>query len=152
MFTERGWPRYSFLVLFKSYLSCYLNPEYSLWFAFALIFSLQLDPVIQEGRDTKGVVPGIPFPVVFGPCSCRSSEWHLLCPFPLMRQGQRQLDESCGCGVADTFLGRWEGVRMTAQGAPRPATLPGSFWEESAKMDLLCKPEGKYQVSLHERL
>ena len=118
MLTERGWPRYSFLALFKPYLSCYLNPEYPLWFGFALIFSLQLDPVIQEGRDTKGGVPGIPFPVVFGPCSYRSSEWHLLCPFPLMRQGQRQLDESCGHGVADTFLGRWEGVRMTAQGAP----------------------------------
>lgn len=118
MLTERGWPRYSFLALFKPYLSCYLNPEYPLWFGFALIFSLQLDPVIQEGRDTKGGVPGIPFPAVFGPCSYRSSEWHLLCPFPLMRQGQRQLDESCGHGVADAFLGRWERVRMTAQGAP----------------------------------
>lgn len=118
MLTERGWPRYSFLALFKPYLSCYLNPEYPLWFGFALIFSLQLDPVIQEGRDTKGGVTGIPFPAVFGPCSYRSSEWHLLCPFPLMRQGQRQLDESCGHGVADAFLGRWERVRMTAQGAP----------------------------------
>lgn len=111
---ERDWPHYSFMVLFKSYLSCYLNPESLLWFAFACSFLYRLTQQSERGRHPRWPCPGNPFSLLSLVHVCLSSSWlnaDVCCVlFHLGDQGQRQLDMPCGHGVDPTFLARQEGV------------------------------------------
>lgn len=112
---ERDWTHYSFMVLFKSYLSCYLNPESLLWFDFAWSVLYRLMQWSGRGKTPKvALVPGIPFSYCLWCSVCLSlvqlSVYICFLLFHLPAQMQRLPDMSCGHGVVDTFLGRQEEV------------------------------------------
>lgn len=133
------------MVLFKSYLSCYLNPESLFWFDFAWSFLCRLTQL--SGREKT---PNVALsPNLFSYCLW-CSMWLSLAQltadicYVLLRlwgQGQRQLDRSCGQREVDTCPGRREEVVSDSQEALqtplcRLSTLLGETlpkWTHSTK-------------------